>query len=70
MKKYAFSLISCVMSAGCAIAYGIIGSKVAPDGTLVEPFFLIPMAWLFMAVAAISAGMVFLFSKFRRQDSK
>lgn len=55
MKKYLISLISLIISLGCIVAYGIIGSEVAPDGTLVEPFFLIPMAWLFAFIAVISA---------------
>ncbi|MBU5590222.1 DUF3955 domain-containing protein [Clostridium sp. MSJ-4] len=58
MKKYTFSLISLIISFGCIAAYGIIGSKVAPDGTLIEPFFLIPMFWLFALIAAISALIV------------
>lgn len=58
MKKYIFSLISLIISFGCIASYEIIGSKVAPDGTLIEPFFLIPIAWLFALIAAISALIV------------
>ncbi len=42
MKKYLVSLISIFISIVCIITYDIIGSEVLADGTLVEPFFLIP----------------------------
>lgn len=58
MKKYIVSLISIAISVGCATAYNIIGSKVAADGTLIEPFFLIPMTWLFAVIAVISALLI------------
>jgi hypothetical protein len=52
------AIYSVLASLACVIAYGVIGSSVAPDGRLVEPFFLIPLAWLFLvngiAFAAIS----------------
>jgi len=41
-------------------AYSYIGSYVAPDGTLVEPFFLIPLGLIF-----ISIGCIILILKFR-----
>ena len=40
---------------GCIIAFEVIGSEVAEDGTLVEPFFLIPIAW-FLFLAGISTA--------------
>ncbi|WP_157843651.1 DUF3955 domain-containing protein, partial [Clostridium botulinum] len=40
MKKYILSIIPFVLAMGCVMAYNIIGSEVAPDGTLIEPFFL------------------------------
>ena len=39
------------------IFYKAIGSSVAEDGSLVEPFFLIPIAWLFF-IAGIVAGII------------
>ena len=39
---------------GCGIAYNVIGAYVAPDGTLVEPFYLIPIAWLFGLLALVT----------------
>lgn len=46
------ALIACI---GCGIAFNMIGSYVADDGTLVEPFALIPLAWLCALIALISA---------------
>lgn len=56
-KRYLISLIPLVISAGCMIFYKAIGSSVAEDGSLVEPFFLIPIAWLFF-IAGIVAGII------------
>ncbi len=56
-KRYLISLIPLVISAGCMILYKAIGSSVAEDGTLIELFFLIPIAWLFFIVAVV-AGII------------
>jgi len=42
-------------SFGCLIAFEVIGSSVAEDGTLVEPFFLIPIAWLLFLTGGMLA---------------
>lgn len=47
-KKYLLASTPIFLGIICAIAYTIIGSRVEPDGTLVEPFFLIPLAYLFI----------------------
>lgn len=39
------------------ILYKAIGSTVAEDGMLIEPFFLIPLSWLFF-IAAVVAGII------------
>ena len=52
MKRAAIVLI--LTGLGCVIAYSIIGSSIAEDGTLVEPFFLIPIAWILF----LSGGML------------
>lgn len=74
MKKYFLSLISIIIAVGCIVSYNVIGSKIAPDGTLIEPFFLIPMFWIFMVVGIISGLVIFLVShsgkKFSGQSSK
>lgn len=48
MKKiYLISVVTFVIGIICFIVYFIIGSHVAPDGALIEPFGLIPLGWLF-----------------------
>ncbi|EES48155.1 DUF3955 domain-containing protein [Clostridium botulinum] len=54
MKKYILSMIPFVLAMGCVIAYNIIGSEVAADGTLIEPFFLIPIGYIFVLVSMVS----------------
>lgn len=39
------------------ILYKAIGSSVAEDRTLIEPFFLIPISWVFF-IAAVVAGII------------
>lgn len=42
MKKYLLNLIPFIIAGICFLAYNVIGSEVLADGTLSEPFFLIP----------------------------
>lgn len=65
MRKYLFSLISFIIGTGCMIAFNIIGCEVAPNGLLVEPFFLIPIGFLFLFIAVISAIILTLFYKIK-----
>ncbi|MCT4563631.1 MAG: DUF3955 domain-containing protein [Maledivibacter sp.] len=61
MKKYLLTLISFIVGFCCLTTYNIIGAKVAPDGTLLEPFYLIPLSYIF-----IFLGIIFgIFSLFR-----
>lgn len=53
MKRAAIALI--VAGLGCFVAFSVIGSEVAEDGTLVEPFFLIPVAWLLLLTGGMLA---------------
>ena len=50
---------------GCIIAFEALGSEVAEDGTLVEPFFLIPLAWLLFLTALILAITAFIMGRIR-----
>ena len=50
MKKYLLNLIPFILTALCFVAYNLIGSEVLPDGTLSEPFFLIPISWFFFLI--------------------
>ncbi|WP_373897616.1 DUF3955 domain-containing protein [Haloimpatiens sp. FM7315] len=58
MKKYIVSLIFIIIGIGCGVAYNIIGSEIAADGTLVEPFFLIPFSFIFCLIGLIIAMVV------------
>ena len=58
MKRAAIVLI--VAGLGCFAAYSVIGSEVAEDGTLVEPFFLIPVAWLLLLTGGMLAIATFI----------
>jgi hypothetical protein len=50
---------------GCIIAFEVIGSEVTEDGTLVEPFFLIPLAWLLFVTGGILAIATFVIGRFK-----
>ncbi|CAH2215406.1 DUF3955 domain-containing protein [Tepidibacter aestuarii] len=65
MKKNLLTLIPFIIGFGCFIAYNIIGSEVAPDGTLIEPFGLIPLGYLFIFIGII-ASIVSFFSKYKK----
>jgi len=56
-------LISALAAIICFISYHIIGAKVLPDGTLVEPFALIPIGYLFVLVFIISLICSLIFSR-------
>ncbi len=71
-RKSAFlkgvSLISILGSTLCIIAYNAAGVYVAPDGTLVEAFGFIPLAFLFAFIFMISVsslGVLGLIRKFK-----
>lgn len=53
MKKYILNLIPFVGVAACIVAYNVIGSEVMSDGTLAEPFYLIPIAWIFLLIGIV-----------------
>lgn len=65
-KKYLVSLIFIFISIVCAVSFEIIGSEVLADGTLVEPFYLIPLSFLFFAIGIISGIIVFIISHVRK----
>lgn len=54
MKKYIFSLVCLIISILCLVSYNVIGAEVLLDGTLKEPFFLIPTAYLFLLIFIVS----------------
>lgn len=58
MKKYLISAILVLIGIACFISYNIIGSEVAADGTLIEPFFLIPIGFLAIFLSISSSLML------------
>lgn len=62
--------ISALAAIICFIAYNVIGAKVMPDGTLVEPFALIPMGYIFILVFIISLICNFVFLKKYKSNTK
>lgn len=48
MKKHILAFTSVIIGLLCFIISSIIGAKVEPDGTLTEPFFLLPIGYLFI----------------------
>ena len=63
-------LISALAALICFIAYNVIGSKVLPDGRLVEPFTLIPIGYIFILVFIISLICNFIFLKKYKINTK
>ncbi|MCB2296643.1 DUF3955 domain-containing protein [Clostridium tagluense] len=69
MKKKYLTLIPFIIAAACMVAYNIIGAEVAPDGTLLEPFYLILISYLFLAIGIILVLAVSIVS-FSRNSKK
>jgi hypothetical protein len=58
MKRVAIALI--LSGLACVVAFEVIGSSVNEDGILVEPFFLIPIAWLLFLTGGVLAIATFI----------
>ena len=58
MKRAAIALI--LSGLACVVAFEVIGSSVDEDGTLIEPFFLIPIAWLLFLSGVVLALATFI----------
>ncbi|KXY37581.1 DUF3955 domain-containing protein [Bacillus mycoides] len=69
-KKYLLASSPIFLGVLCIIMFNIIGSEVKPDGTLVEPFFLIPLAYLFVFTGIIAILFVAVFSMFRKKQAR
>ncbi|WP_374965381.1 DUF3955 domain-containing protein [Lysinibacillus sp. RS5] len=52
--RYFPALTLFIVGIGCLIAHSIIGAKVGVDGTLIEPFYLIPVGYLLVALGIIT----------------
>jgi hypothetical protein len=68
MKRFSIGLM--LAGIGCAIAFEVIGSSVADDGTLVEPFFLIPIAWLLFLLGGILAISTFVIRRIKLRSQQ
>ena len=49
-----FSIISAILCLVCVVSYNAIGQTILEDGTLSEPFALIPLGYLFAFIAILS----------------
>ncbi|WP_431026988.1 DUF3955 domain-containing protein [Lysinibacillus sp. LZ02] len=67
MKKYLIASTPIFLGVLCFIAYTMIGSSVAPDGTLEEPFFLIPIGFFFFFLGVMSLIFMLLISMFKKR---
>ncbi|GAB6461906.1 DUF3955 domain-containing protein [Bacillus luti] len=65
-NKYLLSLIPVLLGVICLIIYASVGSTVKPDGTLEEPFFLIPVSYIFFFSGGISILCVAISSKLKK----
>ncbi|RDZ29788.1 DUF3955 domain-containing protein [Lysobacter silvisoli] len=53
------------LGSACFIAYGLIGSHLDADGTLREPFALLPIGWALIAAGALIALIGFARTRLR-----
>lgn len=67
MKKYILNSIPFLIVVICIIAFNIIGSEVLPDGRLVEPFVLIPIAYLALFVGILNIGVQAILSLIKKR---
>jgi len=65
-RKYLLASIPLILSVLCIVSFAMIGSNVEPDGTLKEPFFLIPIGYLFFFSGIISLMYVGISSALRK----
>ncbi|MBU5308535.1 DUF3955 domain-containing protein [Clostridioides mangenotii] len=68
-KKYLFASTPIFLGVLCLIASTIIGSRVASDGTLIEPFFLIPLSYIFVLIGIVSLIFTAIITKFKRNKN-
>ncbi|GKZ04946.1 DUF3955 domain-containing protein [Paraclostridium bifermentans] len=67
MKKNILYSIPFLIAIGCLVIFNIIGSEVAADGTLIEPFFLIPIFWLFSFIGILTLIFRVILSLFKKK---
>ncbi len=67
-KKYIFSIVLFVSGLISLFTYSIIGSEILPDGSLKEPFGLIPVGVFFISMGLILALLASLYSLFHNPN--
>ena len=67
MMRTAIALMLAAL--GCLISFAVIGSSVAEDGRLVEPFFLIPIAWLLFLAGGMLAIATFIIRRIKARST-
>jgi len=69
MRKIKFTLYTTIMmilaGIGCFLLFKTIGSTIDSDGILHEPFFLVPIGYLFLLVG-LGSGISYLFQRARK----
>ncbi|HGE5780048.1 MULTISPECIES: DUF3955 domain-containing protein [Bacillus] len=65
-NKYLLASTPIFLGILCLVIYSMIGSRVESDGTLVEPFFLIPLSYLFVFSGIIAILFVAIISMFKK----
>lgn len=65
-NKYYYSITSFILGICCFVAYSVIGSKIDADGNLIEPFALIPIGFLLIALSSLGTVVMSAFSLFNK----
>jgi hypothetical protein len=60
MKKYNIAIILFFIGTIELITFKIVGSKLDPDGILIEPFWLLPTGYIFILLSVISTIVNFI----------
>ncbi|HIY92989.1 DUF3955 domain-containing protein [Companilactobacillus sp. HBUAS56275] len=61
------TIITILAGVGCFVLFNMIGSTLDGNGVLHEPFFLVPIGYLFLLMGLIS-GFIYLFRKLRKRN--
>ncbi|MDQ0174356.1 DUF3955 domain-containing protein [Bacillus chungangensis] len=69
-NKYRLASTPIFLGVLCLVIYSMIGARLEPDGTLVEPFFLIPLSYLFVFSGIITLLFVAIISVFNKSKHK
>ncbi|WP_024621140.1 DUF3955 domain-containing protein [Metaclostridioides mangenotii] len=67
-KKYLLASTPIILGFLCFILFNVIGSSVAPDGALVEPFPLIPIGFLLIVSGIVSLVITAITSRYKKTN--